>query len=513
MFGALVGKEIAETVLSLRFTIATLLCVVLIPLGMYVSRKDYERRFASYQREHQIYRQRHGTPAAPVTGKEAAQGFRPPSILSIFASGLDPFVPDKVITSHLGFFQTVKESGIDNPQSLLFGKADFLFNVTFIVSLAALLLTFNSISGEKERGTLRLMIANSIPRSKILMSKIVGKYIVLLIPFILSVLIALLILDASPDVSVASSNVWPIFLVILFTTLLFISCMVSLGVCISTFTAHSMGSIVLLFFVWAMLLLGVPKVAPIIAEVIYPVESGNVFHFNRRMVMEDIEKEFKQVKEETIDHKMRKELGIVDNIVMKAAKEIEARVRAQGREPSLADFEDADYLELTKKSYRRRREIEAKYEPEIERLFNECQRRIASELRKLEQDYRNRKSVQISIAMNLVRISPVSSYMYIVSGLSGTGVTEPDNFIRNSQRFQDQVKETFYDKVYFRFDRQKKVEGFDVFDPPAFLDMRYRYPNLSESLQIHWPDMLLLGLFNVLFCSLALMRFSKYDVR
>lgn len=514
MFGALVGKEIAETVLDLRFVIATLLCVVLIPLGMYVSRKDYERRLASYQREHQMYRQRHGTPAAPATGKEEAQGFRPPSILSIFASGLDPFVPDKVITSYLGFFHAVKESGIDNPQSLLFGKADFLFNVTFIVSLAALLFTFNSISGEKEMGTLRLMIANSIPRSKILMGKIVGKYVVLLIPFVLSVLIALLILDASPYVSIASSNVWPAFLVILMATFLFIFGMVSLGICISTFTAHSMGSIVLLFFVWAMFLLGVPKVVPMIAEIIYPVEAGKIFSFNKRMIREDIEKEFEQIKKETIDSKRDKELDIVDEMVMKAAEEIVARVRALGREPSRADFfEDADYMELTKKAGKRHREIEASYEPQIERLFNECQRRIASELRKIEQDYRNRKNVQLSIAMNLARMSPVSCYAYIVSGLSGTGVAEPDNFVRNAQRFHDQVKETFYDKVYFRFGRQKKVEGFNAGEPPSFPDMRYRYPNLTEALQIHWPDMLLLGLFDVLFSSLAFMKFNRYDVR
>ncbi len=514
MFGVLVGKEIAETVLDLRFVIATLLCVVLIPLGMYVSRKDYERRLASYQREHQTYRQRYGNPAPPVSADLRAHGFRPPSILSIFASGLDPLVPDKVITSHLGFFQTVKESGIDNPQSLLFGKADFLFNVTFIVSLAALLFTFNAVSGEKEKGTLRLMIANSIPRSKILMSKIVGKYIVLLVPFILSVLIALLILDASPDVSIASSNVWPAFLVMLMATLLFIFGMVSLGICISTFTSHSMGSIVLLFFVWAMFLLGVPKVAPIIAEIVYPVESGNVLSFNKRIVREDIEKEFRQIKKETIDSELRKELDIVEEMQKEAWKGLAARVRAQGREPSFADFKkDAKFQKLNKKLNKRRREIEASYDPKIERLYNECQRRIAGELRKIEQDYRNRKKIQLSIAMNLVRISPVSPYMYIVSGLSGTGVTEPDNFIGNAQRFQNNVKEIFYDKVYYRFDRHKTVEGFDRFKPPTLPDMRYRYPNLTEALQIHWLDMLLLCLFDILFCSLAFFKFNRYDVR
>ena len=170
MFRILVAKEIAETVLDLRFAIAALLCVVLIPLGMYVSQKDYERRLTSYQAEHQMYRQRYGK---DVRWDVEAQGFRPPSILSVFASGVDPFLPDKVITSRSGLLRIAKEPGTENPHSLLFGKADFLFNVAFVVSFAALIFTFNSISGEKEMGTLRLMIANSIPRSRILLSKIV----------------------------------------------------------------------------------------------------------------------------------------------------------------------------------------------------------------------------------------------------------------------------------------------------------------------------------------------------
>jgi ABC-type transport system involved in multi-copper enzyme maturation permease subunit len=514
MFRTLVGKEIAETMLGLRFAITTLLCVVLIPLGMYVSRKDYEHRLASYQRELQTYRERFGTPPTPLIGGEEAQGFRPPSVLSIFASGLDPFMPDKVFTSQSGLFRTVKEAGIDNPQSLLFGKADFLFNVMFIISLAALIFTFNSISGEREKGTLRLMIAHAIPRSRIILSKIIGRYIVLLVPFMISVFIALLILDTSPVVFIGSPEVWPALLVILVVTGLFILGMVSLGVCISTFTAHSMGSIVLLFFVWAMFIIGVPRMSPMIAESIYPVESGSVFSFRKRMVRDDIEKQFEQVKKETIDPKMRKELDILEEMETKASKEFEARVRAQGRELSLADIKgDAEFQKQSKELRKKRREIEASFEPDIEYLFRECQRRIASELNRIEQDYRNRRNVQFSIAMNLARISPVSCYTYIVSGLSGTGVAEPDNFVRNARMFQEDINQILYDNVFYIFGQQRRAEGFNVSDPLSFPDMRYRYFNLAEALQMHWPDILLLCLFNVLFCALALMRFNRYDVR
>ena len=413
MFRTLVGKEIAETMLGFRFAIATLLCIVLIPLGMYVSRKDYEHRLASYQRELQTYRQRYGTLPPPITGGEEAQGFRPPSVLSIFASGLDPFIPDKVFTSQSGLFRTVKESGIDNPQSLLFGKADFLFNVMFIISLAALIFTFNSISGEREKGTLRLMVANSIPRSRILLSKIVGKYIVLSVPFMISVFIALLILDASPVVSISSPEVWPALLIILLATGLFIFGMVSLGVCISTFTSHSMGSIVLLFFVWAMFIIGIPRMSPMIAESIYPVESGSVFSFRKRMVCDDIEKQFEQVKKETIDSRWDKEKEILDKMQLKDTIELANRKKALGIEASLEVVKkDPDFQKLGKKFRQKYQELNDEYEPQVERLFNECQMRTASELNRIEQDYRNCRNIQFSIATNLARISPVSCYAY-----------------------------------------------------------------------------------------------------
>jgi ABC-type transport system involved in multi-copper enzyme maturation permease subunit len=417
-------------------------------------------------------------------------------------------MPDKVFTSQTGLFRTVKESGIDNPQSLLFGKVDFLFNVMFIISLAALIFTFNSISGEREKGTLCLMISNSIPRSRILLSKIVGKYIVLLVPFMISVFIALFILDNSPVVSIGSKEIWPALLVILVVTDLFIFGMVSLGVCISTFTSHSMGSIVLLFFVWAMFIIGVPRMSPMIAESIYPVESESVFSFRKRMVRDDIEKQFEQMKKETIDPKRDAERDPLIEATRLKSIEIAERERAEGKEPSFKAVE-----ELNKRFSKRLREIEAKYEPQTQHLFEECQRRIASELKRIEQDYRNRRNIQFSIAMNLARISPVSCYAYVVSGLSGTGVTEPDNFVSNAQRFQDQIEQILYDKVYHRFGKSIIAKEFDYFNPPSFPDMRYRYFNLAEALQIHWLDILLLCIFDVLFCALALIRFNRYDVR
>lgn len=407
--------------------------------------------------------------------------------MSIFASGVDPFMPDKVTTARSGLFRTTKESIINNPSSLLFGKVDFIFSVVFIVSLAALIFTFNSFSGEREMGTLRLVIANSIPRSRILLTKVVGNYVALSIPFIISILVALLILDESPDVSIISSRIWPSLLVIMGVTFLFMLCMVSLGLCISAFTVNSMDSIVLAFFVWALLAICIPKVSPMVADVLYPVEGANVFDTNKRLVAEDIDHELVEEREK-LKKKCFEEFGAPESDMRTSHPRTELGQKAT-----------------------------AKYEREFVPIAEYYQKRLAEALRRLEQDYRRRMNVRSSIAMNLSRISPVSSYTYVVSELSGTGVTEPENFGRNAQIYQDQVKQAVYDKIVVkRFAvGGERYEYPNEFDPSEALipEMTYSYPTLAQALQAGLLDIILLGLFNVLFFSLAYMKLNKYDVR
>jgi len=157
-----------------------------------------------------------------------------------------------------------------------------------------------------------------------------------------------------------------------------------------------------------------------------------------------------------------------------------------------------------------------KFEQEFAPIAERYQRRLADKLRRIEQDYMRRTNVRSSIAMNLSRISPICIYTYIVCGLSGTGVAEPDNFTRNAQRYQDEVKQAIYDKIIVKRRRYgasfEYVDGFDA-RKASLPDMWYTYPTMTQALQESWLDILLLGLFDVLFYSLAFMRLNKYDVR
>ena len=487
MLKTIIKKEILEAFLSLRFAIAALLCLVLIPLGMYVNLKDYEKRLADYQEAVRLYQQRS---EGNIVSDFQAWGYRPPSVLSIFSVGLEYFLPNKVVTSRGGSVRTSNEQGINNPQSLLFGKVDLLFNVSFVISLLAFVFTFSTITGEKEDGTLRLVMSNPVPRWQLLFAKITGNYIVLLVPLLLSILIALILLNTSGIVAIFSERILPAFLIVLFTTLLFILAMFNLGILVSTLTHRSITSIVSLLFVWTVLVLSVPKISPMIAEILYPVKSDQVKDLQRLLIRENLEKEFDRKRRELYD-KLAIEHGVDPGTVSTMARtEAERKMRSVYAEGKKA-------------------------------LEQEYEQRINTEVGKIEQEYDNERNVQASIAMNLSRISPVSCYSYVVSEISATGVLEMDNFAVSAQRFQTEVKANLYDKFIIKWFggtggasawSTEYAKGFEPRKAPV-PQLHYQHTTLSKALQAEWVDILLLVLFNIIFFAVAYARFLRYDVR
>jgi len=156
------------------------------------------------------------------------------------------------------------------------------------------------------------------------------------------------------------------------------------------------------------------------------------------------------------------------------------------------------------------------YDSQVTALGDEHEKRIADELRKIEQDYRNKTNVQTFITMSFSRISPASCYTYLISELSGTGVMERENLMDNARRYQEKVEELIYDNFEVETLGSRTSVGVTgeltkgEVSPP---EMDYRQITLAEVLETGWVDILLLSLFNILFFVAAFLRFRKYDVR
>src|SRR5207247_2348188 len=65
---------------------------------------------------------------------------------------------------------------------------------SIVLSLFAILFAYDAVSGEKERGTLRLTFASAVPRDSYILGKLIGVFIALIIPLLLPMLAGCLLL-------------------------------------------------------------------------------------------------------------------------------------------------------------------------------------------------------------------------------------------------------------------------------------------------------------------------------
>lgn len=488
MFSTVLLKEIRESIQTSRFLIAAILCLLLLPMGMFVTARHYERQLSEYNDAVRLYL--HASEGRLGSGFQA-EGYRPPSWKSVFSTGLEQYFPKKAVTSNSGRYTIINDSELPNPHSLLFGKIDYQFIVGFVLSLLAFIYTFNSISGEKESGTLRLIMSNEVSRSIILIAKILGNLIVFLAPFFVAVILGILILAFQKNIPLFSVDSAVTIVLILFVSILFMAALFNLGVMVSSFTARSITSIVTLLLIWAAMTLAIPKFSPMLAEIIYPIKPAQVVRMEKENVRANFEKEL-----DTRERQL-----------------FERIMTAHGADFQMLGWPPPD--EAAKKAY-------GQYDGEVVSLEKEYENRIALEISRIEHDYANRVKTQESIAANLARLSPLSCFTYVVTELSGTGLLELENFRTRAERFQEQVDKAIYDNfVTKKYGNTKgstsistsNKEGFEISRVPVPNMSDYRHVSVLTALKTVWIDILLMGMYALLFFALAFVSFLRYDVR
>jgi ABC-type transport system involved in multi-copper enzyme maturation permease subunit len=466
MIKTIILKELRNNLLSFRFLITILLCVTLIPLGVYVSIQEYKNNVADYQQAQSLYQESiQGIKnALDVTAK----GLRPPSPFSIFANGLDKYLPNEIVTSRLGGLTLGNNRSMDDPLSILFGKIDFLFSIVVVMSLLAILFTFDANTREKEEGTLRLTLSNAIPRHHILMGKYLGHFLTLLIPFAIALLISLLILSLS--------GIFPLFqaanlirlLCIVGVALLFISIFFNLGLFISSITKRSLTSQIVLLFLWVLLIFAIPRASGMLARVIFPIETEQTTQLKKTLVRKNIEDEKANALKQAFLDSQREEL-----------------------DEGVQNYNDIR-------------------EPIVHQLREKEKQQLGA----IEEDHRIRQNTQLKLASTLSRLSPTASFAFLMTGFSNTGLQSMENLYRSAQQFHNDVSREIHSKGYKddipEMGMRMSMEWVSADDIPQF---QTPHQPLDQVLQDGWVDILLLILFNVLFFTGAYVSFLRYDVR
>ena len=300
-------REIYDNLNSLRFALTTVLLLALMVTNAVRHLREHPKRVQRYQTA-VTESLNHLTDRADNSLYKLAQYgpgnfYKKPSPLHFCANGGEPLLPDTVEVEEPFVFATDSEDNVllkgiwslSYPDANLQNKdvgpdvsqVDWAFIIGYILSLLALLFTFDAFSGERERGTLRLMLANSIPRHTVLIGKFLGALLSISIPFILAVLVNLLLISTANTVHL-TTEAWGRLGIIFFLALLYTSLFLALGLLVSTRVQRSTVSLMILLLTWVTLVVFMPSTLASIASSFSPAVSFDEFWKQRNPTQEDL---------------------------------------------------------------------------------------------------------------------------------------------------------------------------------------------------------------------------------
>jgi ABC-type transport system involved in multi-copper enzyme maturation permease subunit len=238
MIRQIILKELLVNLLSLRFAVGLVVAVLMMGLVGYVLMKDYAARHQTYLSD--VQRHRDALKQTKVYSTLEVVVDIPPSPLSIFSRGVKD-LPTSIRVSPYQIPSLIGEEGasanIDlwgtsnrpyNPLLRIFSPIDLSFVISMILSLFAVLLVFDSFSGEREQGTLKLLLSNPVGRVQLLIGKFLGALLTMAVPLTIGFLEVMLLWSLSSDVSLDASS-WAGIGLIYLVSLIFLAGFLSLG--------------------------------------------------------------------------------------------------------------------------------------------------------------------------------------------------------------------------------------------------------------------------------------------
>ncbi|MYB93546.1 ABC transporter permease subunit [Candidatus Poribacteria bacterium] len=258
MLTTLIRRELLDNLMTFRFAVAILIMLLLVVANTAVLIKDYERRLAAYNTALKTEDRRSQDLKTYSGGRLNVA--RPPNPLSIFNVGLDKRLGNEIWISH-GFVPTLWDTGtykLTNPLLNLFTSIDIVFIFEVVLSLIALIFAYDAIAGERERGTLRLVLTHPVRRGHILLAKYISAMLCLLVPLLISLLLAIILLTTSTVISLSTGDFLRIGGIIL-SSIVYLSVFYLIGMLISAVTRRTGTALMLAMFVWGFWVLVYPN--------------------------------------------------------------------------------------------------------------------------------------------------------------------------------------------------------------------------------------------------------------
>ena len=368
MLKSIIRKEILSNLLSYKFSIIVILSTILILISIFVMYRDYCLALDN----HDILRKESGDSIQII----------PPTPLGIFAKGLDENLCRSWELEAVGVEISDEKQKSLNDLFKLFTAPDLLYIIKVIMSLCAMLFAFDIICGEKETGTLRQTISNTVKRPILIIGKWAGGFTSFILPFFMAVLLGTIFVTLSPMVDMNAQD-WAKLGLFLLSGVIYLAAFFSLGLLISCLTHRSSTSLVISLFVWTILVFLIPNLGNILARQFVQIPTVQQLELKRQQIRRRARVEMKRI---------------------------------------------------------------PKTQPDFEKRQMALELRAIAEGDKLDEDYRNRINSLVKVSQSITGFSPAPAFTLLASDIMGTGVAEERRLKKAAQNYKDIVVEWYTDE-------------------------------------------------------------------
>jgi ABC-type transport system involved in multi-copper enzyme maturation permease subunit len=358
------------------------------------------------------------------------------------------------------FMERFLVSVYEDPIPVLYPPVDLLTLMGIVISLGALLLASDQICGDRETGSLRLVIANPIKRSSILL----GKWLACLSALgtgtlLLFVVVAVVMTLARPDAWPWSE--WVAFGILFLFSLVYASAFLLIGLFLSAATRHSGTAAILALLVWTLTVFVLPSLPVYLARELLPAQSPTYLAISGLRAEQE-----------------RNE----------ALNRLRAPLKARGL--SNAQVEE----ELDKKA--------------VERISAEFR-----EKRRTDNTAYNNSLFQGLITAVVDQGSPYAAYVLGGAEIAGVGAASMASFHHFSQGQEAALSSYLDEKWKEAAKKNPDLEMSAILDTHDYPRGVYEGDPLPFRMAGLTVPLLSLGVFNGLFFMLAWRRLLRYDVR
>lgn len=518
MIRTIVKREFLDNLLSFKFIACVLVAIILTVISTTFLANDYKDRLKDYNVG--VAAAKEALTTVPVYSYLEVRVFKKPNPLSIFVSGIERETGNYVDLTHRDIPASLKGGRIKNEFSRMFSFFDLSSVVGIIFTLLAILLSYNSVSGEKEEGVLSLVLANQVPRYKILLGKYLGMLFSLVAPLTLLFLLGILIVLLSKDIELNSAMLSSIILLYIFS-LAYLSCILLISIFVSSKTRNSFNSLLYLlgFYLVAVFLL--PLATSGFAELAI-AQKAKYFEKNYPAVTAERDKKIEEA---------------LKKIREPRTWRLASRLALQGRQmmKRLTPPEVFDYYKTVNQIEQK---IVEEYAQKIDDLRKNDDAAVVS-LRKLENViYASIPSTNIvgladiladtgedSLARFMSQIEIYwREYVRYLSDKKAFGLRYfypyPEQFTAQEKELMDKIAKDYvenrsvgtYQGRYFReaYNYNPEIKNLDLSDLPIFtIPGRTSQEKIRQAI----PQILILVIYNLLFLTLAHFSFNHYDPR